>query len=69
MSDGYGNGPYRPLLDSDILPDDQVEAIIGMLPPPFGSKLVRHMMAVERKVAAETRKEINEAHDIRGGDA
>ncbi len=51
MSDGYANGPYRPISDSDIMSNSDVGGVLGMLKPPYGDRVARHMMAVERKIA------------------
>ncbi len=50
MSDGYANGPHRPLSKHDILREDQVQDILETLPPIFADRLARHMMATERRL-------------------
>ncbi len=50
MSDGYANGPHRPLSKHDILREDQVQDILETLPPVFADRLARHMMATERRL-------------------
>jgi len=52
MGDGQSNAPYfAGPSKRDILPDDDVNTILLMLPAKFRDQLARHMMARERLVA------------------